>query len=84
VALVITDGVVRDARVALGGLATVPWRSRAAEDVLRGAPATPETCAAAAEAALRGASARPGNAFKVELGKRTVVRALSMVAGLPG
>jgi len=84
VALVITDGVIRDARVALGGLATVPWRSRAAEDVLRGAPATPETCAAAAEAALRGASARPGNAFKVELGKRTVVRALSMVAGLPG
>jgi xanthine dehydrogenase YagS FAD-binding subunit len=83
VALVITDGVIRDARVALGGLATIPWRSRAAEDVLRGATVTPEACAAAAEAALSGATARPGNAFKVELGRRTVVRALSTVAGLP-
>ena len=83
VALVITDGVIRDARVALGGLATVPWRSRAAEDVLRGSTVTPETCAAAAEAALSGATPRPGNAFKVELGKRTVVRALATVAGLP-
>ena len=68
VAVVITDGVMRDARVALGGLATVPWRSRAAEEVLRGAPVTPEACAAAAEAALRGASPRSGNAFKVQLG----------------
>ena len=84
VALVITDGVMRDARVALGGLATVPWRSRAAEEVLRGAPVTPEACAAAAEAALSGASPRSGNAFKVKLGKRTVARALSLVAGLPG
>lgn len=84
VALVITDGIMRDARVALGGLATVPWRARAAEGILRGAPATPETFAAAAEAALDGASPRAGNAYKVELGKRTVVRALSMVAGLPG
>jgi CO/xanthine dehydrogenase FAD-binding subunit len=84
VALVITDGVMRDARLALGGLATIPWRSRAAEDVLRGAAVTPETFAAAAEAALSGASPRPGNAFKVELGRRTVVRALSMVAGLQG
>jgi xanthine dehydrogenase YagS FAD-binding subunit len=84
VALVITDGVMRDARVALGGLATVPWRSRAAEEVLRGAPVTPQAWAAAAEAALSGASPRTGNAFKVELGKRTVARALSLVAGLPG
>jgi CO/xanthine dehydrogenase FAD-binding subunit len=83
VALVITDGVVRDARIALGGLATVPWRARAAEDVLRGSPVTREAFAAAAEAALSGAVPRPGNAFKVELGKRTVVRALSTVAGGP-
>jgi xanthine dehydrogenase YagS FAD-binding subunit len=81
VALVMTDGVIRDARVALGGLATVPWRSHAAEDALRGAAAAPGTFAAAAEAALSGASPRPGNAFKVELGRRTVVRALSTVAG---
>jgi xanthine dehydrogenase YagS FAD-binding subunit len=84
VALVITDGVIRDARVALGGLATIPWRSHPAEDVLRGAAVTPETFAAAAEAALSGASPRSGNAFKVELGRRTVARALSVVAGRPG
>jgi xanthine dehydrogenase YagS FAD-binding subunit len=84
VALVITDGVIREARVALGGLATVPWRSHAAEDVLRGAAAAPETFAAAAEAALSGAAPRPGNAFKVQLGRRTVVRALATVAGRPG
>ena len=81
VALVVTDGVMRDVRIALGGVATIPWRARAAEDVLRGAPVTQEAFAAAAEAALAGASPRPGNAFKVELGKRTVARALSMVAG---
>lgn len=80
VGLVITDGVMRDARVALGGLATIPWRSQAAEDVLRGAVVRPETFAEAAEAALSGASPRSGNAFKVELGRRTLVRALSMVA----
>jgi len=84
VAVRVTDGVVRDARVALGGLATVPWRSRAAEDVLRGAAADAQTYAAAAEAALAGARPRSGNAFKVELGKRTIVRALSLVAGVPG
>jgi xanthine dehydrogenase YagS FAD-binding subunit len=84
VALVITDGVIREARVALGGLATVPWRSHAAEDALRGAAAAPETFAAAAEAALSGAAPRPGNAFKVQLGRRTVVRALATVAGRPG
>lgn len=84
VSVEVTDGVMRDARVALGGVATVPWRAREAEDVLRGAPATPETYAAAAEAALGGACLRPGNAFKVELGQRTIVRALSLVTGLPG
>jgi CO/xanthine dehydrogenase FAD-binding subunit len=83
VALAVTDGVIRDARIALGGLATIPWRARAAEDVLHGAPVTQEAFAAAAEAALSGAAPRPGNAFKVELGKRTVARALSRVAGWP-
>ena len=80
----VSDGVVRDARVALGGLATIPWRSRAAEDVLRGASVGAQTYAAAADVALAGARPRPGNAFKVELGKRTIVRALSLVAGAPG
>lgn len=83
VAVDVADGVVRDARIALGGLATIPWRCRAAEDVLRGARANEETYRAAAEAALAGARPLPGNAFKVELGKRTVVRALSLVSELP-
>ena len=83
VALRVTGGVVRDARVALGGLATVPWRSPEAEDVLRGAEASEETYRAAAEAALAGARPLPGNAFKVELGQRTIVRALSLVSGMP-
>ncbi len=82
VALVVTDGVVQEARVGLGGVGTVPWRAREAEEVLRGAPARLESFRAAAEAALQGAWTVPGTAFKVELGKRTLVRALQTVAGV--
>ncbi len=71
------EGVIREARVGLGGVATLPWRARAAEKVLRGAPAGMETFRAAAEAALVGAIPQRGNAFKVELAKRTVVQALA-------
>jgi CO/xanthine dehydrogenase FAD-binding subunit len=82
VALMITDGVIQEARVGLGGVGTIPWRARQAEEVLRGAPARPATFRAAAEAALRGAWTVPGTAFKVELAKRTLVRALQTVAGV--
>jgi xanthine dehydrogenase YagS FAD-binding subunit len=81
VVLVIADGVIRDGRVGLGGVATVPWRATAAERVLGGAPATMATFHAAAEAALEGAIARHHNAFKVELAKRTLVRQLAILAG---
>ena len=81
-ALVLVGGVVQEARVALGGVGTIPWRSRGAEEVLRGAPAQLATFQAAAEAALQGAWTVPGTAFKVELGKRTLVRALQTVAGV--
>ncbi len=77
VALVVENGVIREARVGLGGVATLPWRARAAEKALRGAPAGMETFRAAAEAALVGAIPHRGNAFKVELAKRTVVQALA-------
>ncbi len=80
VALRITDGIVRAARVGLGGVASRPWRSRAAEEVLTGAPATTETFRAAAERALHGAWTVPGTEFKVELAKRTLVRVLRTVA----
>jgi CO/xanthine dehydrogenase FAD-binding subunit len=82
VALVLVDGVVKEARVGLGGVGTIPWRTREAEEVLRGAPAQLETFRTAAEAALQGAWTVPGTAFKVELGRRTLVRALETVAGV--
>ncbi|MEU5705310.1 MULTISPECIES: FAD binding domain-containing protein [Streptomyces] len=81
VALVIEDGVVREARVALGGVGTIPWRARDAEDTLRGARAGTDSFRGAAEAALAGARPLPGTAFKVELAKRTLVRTLETVAG---
>lgn len=80
VALDVQGGTVRDARVALGGVGTKPWRSHEAEQVLIGKPATDETFRAAATAALAGAKPHKDNAFKVELAKRTLVRALSEVA----
>jgi CO/xanthine dehydrogenase FAD-binding subunit len=84
VAVVIEDGTVGQARVALGGVATLPWRSVAAELVLSGATATTEAFRAAGDVALAGARPLPGNAFKVELAKRTLVRALQTVATAAG
>jgi len=73
-------GRVRSASIALGGVATRPWRSREAEAVLAGAEAAQPAFRAAAEAALQGAVPRAHNAYKVELAKRTLVRALAEVA----
>ncbi|MEV5548792.1 xanthine dehydrogenase family protein subunit M [Streptomyces sp. NPDC052309] len=81
VALVTEDGLIQEARVALGGVGTLPWRAWDAEDVLRGSPADTEAFRSAAEAALQGARPLPGTAFKVELAKRTLVRTLETVAG---
>jgi xanthine dehydrogenase YagS FAD-binding subunit len=76
VALDIEDSHIVDARVAVGGVATVPWRLHAVEAALRGAPATPEAVEAAASVAADGARPLSANGFKVSLLKRTVVRAL--------
>ena len=76
VALDIQDSRVVDARVAVGGVATVPWRLTAVEAALRGAPATPAAFEAAASVAADGARPLAANEFKVPLLKRTVVRAL--------
>ncbi|WP_214324302.1 FAD binding domain-containing protein [Nonomuraea sediminis] len=81
VAVRLDGGVIGEARVALGGVGTIPWRAPEAEQVLRGAPASPEVFAAAAEAAIADPFTVPGTAFKVELAKRTLVRALRTVAG---
>ncbi|MER9328455.1 xanthine dehydrogenase family protein subunit M [Mesorhizobium sp. M0488] len=76
VALDMDGEMVRQARIALGGVATVPWRARAAEAALRDNVLDDKSAAAAAEAAFADASPRQHNAFKVPLGKRTLVRAL--------
>jgi xanthine dehydrogenase YagS FAD-binding subunit len=66
-------------RVALGGIGTRPWRSLEAEQVLEGREANAQNFRAAAEAALQDARPLQDNAFKVELAKRTLVRALQVV-----
>lgn len=77
------DGTrIRNARVALGGVGTKPWRSTEAERALVGQPATPATFRAAAEEALRGAKPYRENGFKIELAKRTLVRSLTTVAAM--
>jgi len=70
------DGVVKDARLALGGVGTKPWRARRAEAELIGAPATAGRFAIAAATELEGADVRDHNAFKVELAQRAIVRGL--------
>lgn len=84
VALDIRDGTIHDARVALGGVATTPWRSRAAERELVGQRADVATYRAAAAAALQGAVPREHNGFKIALAQRTLVRALERVAAIDG
>jgi xanthine dehydrogenase YagS FAD-binding subunit len=81
VALDVRDGRIADARLALGGIATKPWRSLEAERVLVGAPADPETYRRAATAALTRAETTRYNQFKVELARRTIVRTLTLVGG---
>ena len=81
VGLDVQGGTIRAARVALGGVGATPWRSREAEKVLIGAPATEATFRAAAGAALQGAKPREHNAYKVELAQNTLLRALEQLAG---
>lgn len=80
-ALRIDRGRIADARLALGGVATVPWRAYAAEESLAGAEAGDAAYRVAAERALDGARTRSHNAFKVELARRAIVRALRTTAG---
>ncbi len=70
------DGTVRDARIAAGGVATRPWRLPQVEAALRGQRLTPALAQAAAAHAAEGAVAHGRNAYKVELIRRTVARAL--------
>jgi len=79
-ALDVEGGAVRDARIALGGVAHKPWRAFAAEAALKGKPATAESFRTAAEAELKDAAPLSGNGFKVELAKRTIISVLQELA----
>jgi xanthine dehydrogenase YagS FAD-binding subunit len=73
---------VKEARIALGGIGTVPWRSTDAEAVLTGSELSKETIKKAAEAALAGAETFQFNAYKVPLAKLTLERALREIGGV--
>ena len=81
-ALDVQAGMIRGARVALGGVAPKPWRSHDAEGALVGKPATPETFAAAARAATSGMHGYGKNDFKITLVRRSVERALGQTGGV--
>jgi xanthine dehydrogenase YagS FAD-binding subunit len=82
VALDVQDGFVRDARVALGGVATVPWRAREVEMLLKDQKFDDALARRVAEAAFAAAMPRKHNAFKIELGQRVVARALNQAAAM--
>jgi xanthine dehydrogenase YagS FAD-binding subunit len=79
-AMAVSDGIVREVRLALGGVGTKPWRARRAEAELLGGPATRESYERAAAAELSAAEVREYNAFKVPLAQRTIARVLAAVA----
>jgi xanthine dehydrogenase YagS FAD-binding subunit len=76
VALDLSGGLVREARIGLGGVAAKPWRAHEAEGALAGKPLTEATAEAAAEIAFAKASTPGDLKFKPDLGRRTLVRAL--------
>ncbi|MGC9349712.1 MAG: FAD binding domain-containing protein [Anaerolineae bacterium] len=80
VVLVASDDVVDDVRIALGGVATSPWRAEAAEAALKGQHLTPQTIADAAEAAVEDARPLEHNGYKVDLVKAVLQEALREVS----
>lgn len=83
VALELDADRVVSARIGLGGMAYRPWRAEEAESVLIGKPLTEANAQAAADAALQGAQTHGQNAYKPELARRTIVRALLQAKTLP-
>ncbi len=78
VVLEVAEGVCRDARIVLGAVAPVPYRAVGAEDVIRGGPLDQRQAGLAAEAALRDAEPMSGNAYKIEIAKTLIKRALRL------
>jgi xanthine dehydrogenase YagS FAD-binding subunit len=79
-ALELEGGAIKEARLALGGVAHKPWRDPSAEAVLRGEAANPATFSHAADLVLRDAKGFEHNAFKIDLARRVIVRALTQAA----
>ncbi|AWN35909.1 FAD binding domain-containing protein [Methylobacterium radiodurans] len=79
-ALDLDGDAIRTARLALGGVAHKPWRNAEAEALLQGKPATRESFQAAADLVVAEAKPQHGNAFKVELARRAIVRGLEQAA----
>jgi len=79
-ALELEGGAIKEARLALGGVAHKPWRDSSAEAALRGEAANPTTFSHAADLVLRDAKGLEHNAFKIDLARRAIVRALTQAA----
>ncbi len=82
VVLTMSGNTISSARVVLGAVAPIPWRSKAAEAFLAGKPLNEATAAAAGEAAVSEAKPMSGNAYKVQIAKTAVKRAIMNAAGL--
>jgi xanthine dehydrogenase YagS FAD-binding subunit len=78
--LELAGGLIKTARLALGGVAHKPWRAYEAEGILHGSPASEDTYRRAAEATLASAKGYAHNSFKIELAKRVIVSTLSELA----
>ena len=81
VVLKMNGSQIRSGRIALGGVGTKPWRAVKAEQLLQGHPSE-ELYHTVADAALEGAKAQTNNGFKIELAKRTLIRALTIAGGI--
>jgi len=82
IVLAMNGNTIRSARVVLGAVAPVPWRSQAAEQALAGRPLNEETAALAGEAAVKEAKPMSGNAYKIQITRTAVKRAIMNAAGI--
>jgi xanthine dehydrogenase YagS FAD-binding subunit len=82
VALTLSGQTIKAARVVMGAVAPIPWRSTAAETALAGKPLTEETAITAAEAAVAAAKPMSGNAYKVQIARTAVKRAILKAGGI--
>ena len=83
VLLTMSGATVQGARVVMGAVAPIPWRSQAAEQALAGKTVSEETATAAAEAAVQGARPLARNGYKIQVAKTAVKRAILRAAGIP-